>query len=122
MRVNDLLYILPWILLFAACGAAIVVGAVLLVRRIVVTFFGFPEPIIAKAWAACGGRCGCQLKTHEHGDGPCEAELAWDKRGDVGEGSWYATKIKRTGEYTLENCRILCRTCVELPRAPIRVI
>ncbi len=73
------------------------------------------EEVLRQAWAWAEGRCECKRDGHGHAD-RCGAELAWERQGGSGVGSW-EVRLRQPpvfGGTEPENCEIVCRLCSEL--------
>ena len=76
----------------------------------------FPEDVVKDAWELVEGKCECSRASHQHMNGACGKALDWEKRGQVGWGSWEACHIDgNTDHCTLSNCQILCWDCRNRP-------
>lgn len=71
----------------------------------------FSDDTIIEAWARCGGRCECQVSTHDHSVGRCPRKVNIGNRGRGGDGAWEAHHIKINSGDGLDNCEILCWSC-----------
>jgi len=72
----------------------------------------FSEEVVKDAWELVEGKCECTRTAHQHPEGRCNKHLLWEKRGQVGWGTWEACPIDGHGEHsTLSNCEILCFDC-----------
>lgn len=70
----------------------------------------FSDEVVARAWAAAGGRCECTRTGHGHA-GRCGKSLNRASRGSDSPQGWEAHHRTAGGPDTLGNCEILCQDC-----------
>ena len=76
----------------------------------------FEDSVVDQAWARSGGRCECTRRGHGHSE-RCGHELLRERRGAEPSYWWEAQKKAAGGDYTLNNCEILCQDCFKQKRA-----
>lgn len=70
-----------------------------------------PQGEVNKAWDRAGGCCECEEEGHGH-DGKCGHRCIYMMQGGANAAGWEAVVIDPDKPLVAENCKIVCRTCV----------
>jgi hypothetical protein len=78
----------------------------------------FAQPTVDQALARALGRCECQRTSPCKHSGRCKNMINKDKRGSTGYGGWDARHVNPKNPPNINNCEILCASCLKAINPP----